>query len=125
MARRYFRRLKAAYVIVQHYRRYKQRTYVNQLKETFKDAKKMRDYGKRLSWPKENYAVKSAVPMLKMMYARWYSWMILKRIPKEEWPQLRLKVYYNKKFNQIEININKIILFKSLCYLFRWRQRLF
>ncbi|NP_001166048.1 myosin 1A isoform X1 [Nasonia vitripennis] len=92
MARRYFRRLKAAYVIIQYYRRYKKRTYITELRDTFKDAKNMRDYGKHLTWPKENYAVKSVVPVLKMMYARWYSWMILRKIPREDWPQLQLKM---------------------------------
>jgi myosin-1 len=103
MARRYFRRLKASYVIVQHYRRYKRRTYINELKDTFKDANNMSDYGKRLPWPKENYAVKSVIPLLKMMYARWYSWMILRRIPRDDWPQLRLKVngYFNATFIKI------------------------
>ncbi|KAJ8680107.1 hypothetical protein QAD02_015894 [Eretmocerus hayati] len=92
MARRYFRRLKAAYTIILYYRQYKKRSYINALRDTFKDAKNMRDYGKHLTWPRENYAVKSVVPLLKMMYARWYSWMILRRIPREDWPQLRLKM---------------------------------
>lgn len=92
MARRYFRRLKAAYVIAQYYRRYKRRSYIVDLRDTFKDAKNMKDYGKRLTWPKENFAVRSVVPLLKMMYARWYGYMILKRIPRKDWPQLRLKV---------------------------------
>ncbi|KAL7293199.1 hypothetical protein TKK_0013344 [Trichogramma kaykai] len=92
LARRYFRRLKAAYVIGQYYRQYKRRSYIVDLRNTFIDAKNMRDYGKRLTWPKENFAVRSVVPLLKMMYARWYSWMILRRIPKEDWPQLRLKM---------------------------------
>lgn len=92
MARRYFRRLRAAYIIMLYYRQYKKRTYINSLRDTFKDAKNLKDYGKHLPWPKENFGVKSVVPVLKMMYARWYSWMILRRLPREDWPQLRLKV---------------------------------
>ncbi|XP_014215597.1 myosin-IA [Copidosoma floridanum] len=92
MARRYFRRLKAAYIIALYYRQSKRRSYINALRDTFKDAPNMRDYGKRLTWPKDNYAVRSIVPMLRMMFVRWYSWMILRKIPKEDWPQLRLKM---------------------------------
>ncbi|XP_058800038.1 unconventional myosin ID [Phymastichus coffea] len=92
MARRYYRRLKAAYTIAQYYKRYKKRSYINKLRNTFQDAENAPHYGKHLPWPKENFAVKPVVPLLKMMYARWYSWMILKKIPREDWPQLRLKM---------------------------------
>lgn len=83
----------AAVTIIRHYRRYKMRSYVTALQRTFRDAKSMRDYGKRLQWPAEKWpAVRPVVPMLKMMYARWHAWMVLRTIPRDEWPQLRVKV---------------------------------
>lgn len=85
--------MKAALVIMKYYRRYKIRTYIKELDKIFRNAKNMRDYGKRLTWPRENFAVRQVKPDLKKIYERWWAWMILRHIPREDWPQLRLKVY--------------------------------
>ncbi|KZC06437.1 Myosin-IA [Dufourea novaeangliae] len=58
----------------------------------FCNAKTMPDYGKRLTWPRENFAVRHVISALKIMYGRWWAWMILRKIPREDWPQLRLKM---------------------------------
>lgn len=84
--------MKAALVIMKHYRKYKIRTYIKELEKTFHNAKTMRDYGKHLAWPRDNFAVRHVIPALKIMYGRWRAWMILRLIPREDWPQLRLKV---------------------------------
>lgn len=93
LCRQKYKKMKAALTIMRHYRRYKIRTYIKELGKIFKNAKNMRDYGKRLNWPRENFAVRHTIPALRMMYARWWAWMILRLIPREDWPQLRLKVY--------------------------------
>lgn len=92
LCRQKYKKMKAALVIMKHYQRYKIRTYVNELEKIFRNAKTMRDYGKRLIWPRENFAVIHIIFALKLMYERWWAWMILKLIPREDWPQLRLKV---------------------------------
>lgn len=92
ICRQKYKKMKAALILMHHYARYKQRRYISELERTFKNAKNMRDYGKRLPWPRENFAVRHVVPALKNIYARWRAWMVLKVIPREEWPQLRLKV---------------------------------
>ena len=98
LCRRRYKKMKAALVIMDHYRRYKRYAYIKELERKFKNAKSMRDYGKSLTWPQENFSVRSAVPALRIMFARWRAWMILKAIPREDWPQLRLKVnIYNSK----------------------------
>ncbi|XP_074106186.1 unconventional myosin ID [Cotesia typhae] len=92
LCRMKYKKMKAVLVMVKHYRRYKQRSYICELQKTFKTTKTMRNYGKLLPWPHENYAIRPVIPALKMMYARWRAWMILRVIPREDWPQLRLKM---------------------------------
>lgn len=86
--------MKAALMIGIYYRRYKQRSYINNLFYTFRNVKSMPDYGKGLSWPEENFAVREITPILKNIYKIWRAWMILKPFPKKDWPQLKLKVFY-------------------------------
>ncbi|XP_011312006.1 myosin-IA [Fopius arisanus] len=92
ICRREYRKMKAAIVMMEHYRRMKRRRYICELERIFRDAKSMPKYGKNLQWPHENFAVRHVVNALRMMFARWYAWMILRKIPREEWPQLRLKM---------------------------------
>ena len=92
LCRQKYKKMKAALVIMKHYRKYKIRTYIKELEKTFHNAKTMRDYGKHLAWPRENFAVRHVIPALKVMYGRWRAWMILRLIPREDWPQLRLKM---------------------------------
>lgn len=79
---------------MKHYRKYKIYAYIKELEKIFRNAKTMRDYGKHLIWPHENFAVRHIISVLKIMYERWWAWMILRLIPREDWPQLRLKVCY-------------------------------
>lgn len=95
ICRRRYKKMKAALVIARHYRLYKMRKYMQELEMTFRHSKLLRDYGKTIPWPRENFAVRSVVPKLRMMHARWRAWMILKAVPREDWPQLRLKVKFN------------------------------
>ncbi|XP_034946266.1 unconventional myosin ID isoform X2 [Chelonus insularis] len=92
LCRRSYKRMRAILVIMRHYRRYKQRSYICQLQQTFKSAKTMKKYGKLLPWPRDNYAIRPVIPALKMMYSRWRAWMILRVIPPEDRPQLMLKM---------------------------------
>jgi len=91
LCRQRYKKMRAVLVLMYYYRRYKQRAYISELARIFKNAKNMRDYGKHLAWPRENFAIRHVVPALKNMYARWRAWMVLRVIPREDWPQLRLK----------------------------------
>lgn len=57
-----------------------------------REAKQMRDYGKSIPWPAQSIAIGPAYPKLKAMFNRWWAWMILRKVPQKDWPQLRLKV---------------------------------
>lgn len=92
LGRKRYKKMKAALTIMKYYRRYKLYVYISDLSKTFKHAKSLADYGKHLPWPRESFAVRPSVPLLKKIFARWRAWMILRHIPKEEWPQLRLKM---------------------------------
>lgn len=105
LCRQKYKKMKAALVLIEHYRRYKRRIYIKQLERTFKNAKNLRNYGKTLPWPRENFAVRHVVPALKKMYARWWAWMILRAIPREDWPQLRLKVRVYSKFCRLALSL--------------------
>lgn len=52
----------------------------------------MKDYGKSLEWPRKSVAIQPAYPKLRTMFERWWAWMVLRKTPREDWPQLRLKV---------------------------------
>ena len=92
LGRKRYKKMKAALTIMEHYRHYKLYVYVSELAKTFKNAKSMSDYGKDLPWPRETFAVRKSVPLLRKIFAKWRAWMILRNIPREEWPQLRIKV---------------------------------
>jgi len=57
----------------------------------------MRDYGKSVTWPAPPLSVRPVVGTLQAVHARWRAWMILRAVPREEWPQLRLKVCLHLK----------------------------
>lgn len=57
----------------------------------------MRDYGKNVTWPAPPLSVRSVVGTLRAVHARWRAWMILRAVPRAEWPQLRLKVWLHLK----------------------------
>ncbi|CAK9808983.1 Unconventional myosin ID [Anthophora plagiata] len=92
LCRQKYKKMKAALIIMKHYRKYKMYAYIKELEKMFRNAKTMRNYGKHLSWPPENFAVRHVILALKAMYDRWWAWMILRLIPREDWPQLRLKM---------------------------------
>nr|CAD7410711.1 unnamed protein product [Timema cristinae] len=92
MCRIRYRKMKAALKIMAFYRHCKIRRYINQLELQFRDAKRLRDYGKSLKWPAPPLAVRSAVPLLRKLFNSWRAYMILRAVPRNEWPQLKLKV---------------------------------
>ncbi|KMQ97753.1 myosin-ia-like isoform x1 protein [Lasius niger] len=57
LCRQKYKKMKAALILMYHYKRYKQRVYINELERTFRSAKNMQNYGKHLPWPRENFAM--------------------------------------------------------------------
>lgn len=92
LARQLYKRMKAAAVVMRWYRRQKLSGYVQQLADTFRNAKQMRDYGKNLPWPVPPLAGRYAEEQLKVLFNKWRASMILKKYPRSEWPRLRLQI---------------------------------
>ncbi|XP_017774628.1 PREDICTED: myosin-IA [Nicrophorus vespilloides] len=91
-ARQEYKRMKAAFAIMNYYRCYKMRSYIDKLETKFRSAKQMKDYGKSIKWPAPPLPLRKTVHTLRKMFNYWRAYMILRKIPKKEWPQLKLKI---------------------------------
>ncbi|KAH9371684.1 hypothetical protein HPB48_018268 [Haemaphysalis longicornis] len=92
IARMRYRKTRAAITILAHYRKYCARKYISDLKTAFRNVHQTKDYGKSIAWPPPPICVREAVPSLKAIFSRWRGSMMLRKVPREEWPQLHLKV---------------------------------
>lgn len=95
LARILCRKMRAARYISHCYRLYRFRKYINELLNVYGNSKKLPDYGKSLTWPEPPLYLRSehhTINILKRMYAQWRAYMVLKPFPKEDWPQMQLKV---------------------------------
>ncbi|XP_063421774.1 unconventional myosin-Id-like isoform X2 [Mytilus trossulus] len=91
LARRRAKFMKAIYLIMNKFRKYKLRQYILSLVEKFRNVKRMKDFGKSVVWPHPPSVLEGMVKMLQVVHHRWRANMILKGHPKSEWPELRLK----------------------------------
>lgn len=92
VARQQYKKMRALMTMVQAYRMKKMRTYVNTLQSKFVNAKRMKDYGKSIIWPAPPVSLQKTTKILKHFYNRWRAFMILNKIPREQWPEMKLKV---------------------------------
>ncbi|XP_050300495.1 unconventional myosin ID isoform X2 [Anthonomus grandis grandis] len=92
-ARQLYKRMKALMVMVKAYRLKKLREYVNKLQVKFRNAKNMKDYGKSIIWPEPPKSLHNTAKLLRMAYNRWRAFMILSKVNKADWPQMKLKIY--------------------------------
>ncbi|XP_068150663.1 unconventional myosin ID [Drosophila tropicalis] len=92
IARRNYKKIKAAVTIMRAYKTYKLRSYVQELANRFRNAKQMRDYGKSIQWPQPPLAGRKAEAKLHRVFDFWRANMILSKYPRSEWPQLRLQI---------------------------------
>lgn len=90
ICRQNYKKVKAAAVISRYYKTYKLRSYIADLAARFKHAKNMRDYGKSIPWPRPPLAGRKAEKKLKVLFNNWRAFMILRAIPRSDWPQMRL-----------------------------------
>lgn len=89
-----YRRMKAALVIIRFYRRCRIRDYLLELLRLYGGAKNLPDFGKSITWPTPPSTLKSnrGIGILKPIYAKWRAYMVLRKIPREDWTQMHLKV---------------------------------
>ncbi|XP_055542171.1 unconventional myosin ID [Wyeomyia smithii] len=100
ICRQQYKKMKAAIVIMRHYRKYKLKSYVQDLAIRFRNARQLRDYGKGIQWPQPPLVGREAEKQLRMLFSRWRASMILRKYPREEWPQLRLQIIAASAFRK-------------------------
>jgi myosin-1 len=59
----------------------------------YSNAKQLRDYGLSVPWPSSPLIIVKLVNKFHAAFHRWRAWMVIKAIPNQDWPQLRLKVF--------------------------------
>ncbi|XP_031699883.1 unconventional myosin-Id [Anarrhichthys ocellatus] len=92
LARMRYRRMRAALVILQAYRRYKVRSYVREVNRRFKNVRSMKDYGRHVKWPTPPKVLRKFEEALRSIYNRWWAWTLIKGLSPEEALQVRAKV---------------------------------
>ncbi|XP_071959724.1 unconventional myosin-Id-like isoform X2 [Antedon mediterranea] len=90
-ARLLARRMRAIYLVMNCYKRYKARQFMKKVIETFRDVKHSRDLGRNRAWPPPPHVLLGFTAEMKKMHNRWVAKTVLSRIPKEEWEQVRIK----------------------------------
>ncbi|XP_039752928.1 unconventional myosin ID [Pararge aegeria] len=85
LARMRYRKMRAALVIFNAWKRYRFRRYIVELQTELQ-----RHRGLIQRWPAAPRRV--AVSLLQGAYRRWRAYLTLKPIPRDQWPQLKLKI---------------------------------
>lgn len=63
-----------------------------ELLRVFRNVRQMPDYGKHVRWPSPPLTLRNTVTDFQSIHNRWRAQMILNNVPRNEWPQLRIKV---------------------------------
>lgn len=79
--RRRYRQIRAVYLIMAAYRRYKLRSYLLHVINVFRGVRSMKDLGKSLRWPAPPVVLAPFVAKLKIVHNRWRAGVILSRMP--------------------------------------------
>ncbi|KAL5007010.1 hypothetical protein ScPMuIL_015816, partial [Solemya velum] len=91
-ARMRVKKMRAIYLIMTRFRRYKLRSYILNIVELFRNCRRLKDYGKHIQWPQPPSVLAEFVGLLQKVQRRWRGAMILRNFPPSDWPVLRLKV---------------------------------
>uniref|UniRef100_A0A7I4YGG7 Myosin motor domain-containing protein n=1 Tax=Haemonchus contortus TaxID=6289 RepID=A0A7I4YGG7_HAECO len=81
LARRRYKQTKAVYRIMAAYRRFKLRSYIINVIDSFRGVRKMPDLGKSVQWPTPPVVLAPFVGKLKVMHQRWRAAAILATMP--------------------------------------------
>lgn len=84
IARREYKRLKAAQTIANAYRRYKLCSYVDTLYSTLREINHLADFGRSLTWPAHFSSLSEFVDRIYHMYDLWRANKILSSMPQFE-----------------------------------------
>lgn len=79
IARMRYRRMRAALVILQAYRRYKVKSYIREVNRRFKNVRSMKDYGRHVKWPTPPKVLRKFEEALRSIYNRYSDVMAFSR----------------------------------------------
>ncbi|XP_059045714.1 unconventional myosin ID-like [Achroia grisella] len=85
LARNRYRRMRAALRIYNAWKRYKCKRYIAELQ-----AELNRNRGVVKQWPAAPRRL--AAPLLQAAYRRWRAYLVLRPVPRDQWPQLKMKI---------------------------------
>ncbi|XP_030629769.1 unconventional myosin-Id isoform X2 [Chanos chanos] len=92
IARKRYRRMRAALIILRAYRRYKVKSYIREVNRRFRNVRGMKDYGKHVKWPTPPKVLRRFEEALRSIYNRWWAWTLIKGLSPEQTLQVRAKV---------------------------------
>uniref|UniRef100_F1KRC2 Myosin-Ig n=1 Tax=Ascaris suum TaxID=6253 RepID=F1KRC2_ASCSU len=99
LARTRYRRMKAVYLIMNRFRRYKLRSYIVELVNCFQGVRESPDLGKSLVWPTPPAVLHAFVEKLKKMHELWRAKVIISRMPGYLIPSIPQKLAAYEAFN--------------------------
>ncbi|KAM9558529.1 unconventional myosin-Id-like [Salvelinus alpinus] len=91
IARMRYRRMRAAVIILRAYRRFKVKSYIQDVNRKFKNVRSMKDHGKHVKWPTPPKVLRRFEEALRSLYNRWWAWMLIKDMTPEEKLRIRAK----------------------------------
>ncbi|CAG9786505.1 unnamed protein product [Diatraea saccharalis] len=88
LARMRYRKMKAALTIYNAWKRYRARRYIAELR-----AEVARGEGVVRTWPRWPARFGAAAALLQAAYRRWRAYLVLRPVPRAQWPQLKMKIH--------------------------------
>uniref|UniRef100_A0AAZ3S518 Myosin IG n=1 Tax=Oncorhynchus tshawytscha TaxID=74940 RepID=A0AAZ3S518_ONCTS len=92
LARMRCRRMRAIFVIMGCYKRYKVKVHFWEVARRFANVCNMADYGKSVEWPTPPAALTQFHSITQKLHRRWRAWQIVKNIPPSDMGEIRAKV---------------------------------
>ncbi|XP_075436512.1 unconventional myosin-Id isoform X2 [Ascaphus truei] len=92
LARRRYRRTRAALTILRCYRRHKVKSYIREVSRRFNGVRSSKDHGKHVTWPVPPKVLRRFEEALQSVYHRWRANQLIKSLPPAEVPKVRAKV---------------------------------
>jgi myosin-1 len=86
-----YKKMRALLKIMEYYRKYKLRSYINDLERRFKHVRQMEDRGKSISWGIPPKAIVPTVQFFKLVFRRWRAHYVISQLPIEHHPAVQLR----------------------------------
>ncbi|XP_018410704.1 PREDICTED: unconventional myosin-Id [Nanorana parkeri] len=109
LARWQYKKTKAAVKIIRYYRRYKVKSYIQEVVRRFNGVRNSRDYGKNVKWPTPPKVLRSFQEFLQRAFHRWRAYHLLKNIPPADIPKIKAKVsaFENLKGQRADLGLQR------------------